>query len=87
MPRCSWCGGTTVKGSGSGYSDVKWKVELFMYSKFKAIIFTLAALLIFTTAACTVSAQTLNSPEALKEYLDKQPANTPDRPIRVSYGS
>jgi hypothetical protein len=28
--------------------------------------------------------QTLNSPEALKEYLDKQPANSPDKPIRVS---
>jgi hypothetical protein len=28
--------------------------------------------------------KTLNSPEALKEYLDKQPANSPDKPIKVS---
>ena len=58
-----------------------------MNSKFKATIFTLAAALVFLTAACTASAQTLNSPEALKEYLDKQPANTPDKPIRVSMGA
>jgi hypothetical protein len=31
--------------------------------------------------------KTLNSPEALKEYLDKQPANSPDKPIKVSMGT
>jgi len=28
--------------------------------------------------------KSFNSPEALKEYLDSQPANTPDKPIKVS---
>jgi len=55
-----------------------------MNSKFKIIIFTLVALVAFSMAACTASAQTINSPEALKEYLDKQPSNTPDKPIRIS---
>jgi len=58
-----------------------------MNSKFKTIFFTLVSLLVFLVAACPASAQTLNSPEALKEYLDKQPANTPDKPIMVSMGA
>jgi hypothetical protein len=39
-----------------------------------------------TVIACNKSGggKTLNSPEALKEYLDKQPANSPDNPIKVS---
>jgi len=43
--------------------------------------------LIFTLAiysVCTAQAQSLTSPEALKQYLDSQPANSPDKPIRVS---
>jgi hypothetical protein len=28
----------------------------------------------------------LNSPEALKKYLDSQPANSPDKPIKISMG-
>jgi hypothetical protein len=28
--------------------------------------------------------KSLNSPEALKEFLDSQPANSPDKPIKVS---
>jgi len=31
--------------------------------------------------------KTINSPEALKEYLDSQPANSPDKPIKVSMGA
>jgi len=54
-----------------------------MKNKFK-IITTFAMLLVFLVAACTARAQTLNSAEALKEYLDKQPANSPDKPIKVT---
>jgi len=56
-----------------------------MNSKFKAIIFTLAVAIFFSATGCTGgNGQTLNSAEALKEYLDKQPANSPDKPIRVT---
>jgi len=56
-----------------------------MNSKFKAIIFTIAVAVFFSATGCTGSnGQTLNSAEALKEYLDKQPANSPDKPIRVT---
>jgi len=58
-----------------------------MINKSKALIITLATILFFSVAACKASAQTLNSPEALKEYLDKQPANSPNKPIRVSMGA
>jgi len=54
-----------------------------MKSKFKAIIFTLTMVVFFSVAACG-NGQTLNSAEALKEYLDKQPANSPDKPIKVT---
>jgi hypothetical protein len=44
--------------------------------------------MIFTMSAASCSGQsggqTINSPEALKTYLDRQPANSPDKPIRVS---
>ena len=36
------------------------------------------------TACTKAGAQTLNSHEALKQYLDNQPANSPDKPIRVN---
>ena len=35
-------------------------------------------------AAGTASVQSFNSAEALKEYLDRQPANSRDKPIRVT---
>jgi formylglycine-generating enzyme required for sulfatase activity len=38
--------------------------------------------------ACSGSGgKTLTSAEALKEYLDKQPANSPDKPIKVTMGA
>jgi len=52
----------------------------------------IAFMAVFTLSAATCSGQsggsgkTLNSPEALKEYLDSQPANSPDKPIKVSMG-
>jgi hypothetical protein len=56
-----------------------------MNSRFKAIIFILAMVFVLFATACTVSGgKSLNSAEALKEYLDKQPANSPDKPIRVT---
>jgi predicted small secreted protein len=57
-------------------------------------IIALVAIMGFTFAACSkkdggsANAQsggkTLNNAEELKEYLDKQPANGPDNPIKVS---
>jgi len=57
----------------------------------------LAFVLIFTLTAATCSGKssgsssgggkTLNSAEALKEYLDSQPANGLDKPIKVSMGA
>jgi hypothetical protein len=38
----------------------------------------------FSLISCTASVQTINSAEDLKAYLDKQPANTSDNPIRVT---
>jgi len=38
-------------------------------------------------APSTAKAQTFNSAGELKQYLDKQPANGPDKPIRVSMGA
>jgi len=35
-------------------------------------------------AVSTAAAQSFNSAEALKEYLDRQPANSPDKPIKVT---
>jgi len=63
-----------------------------------ALIFALAAAFAFSTAACTGkgsggsssesknkdNGKELNSAEALKEYLDSQPANSPDKPIKVT---
>jgi len=45
-------------------------------------ILTIIAVFIFSTVACF--GQTINSPEALKAYLDSQPINGPEKPIRVN---
>jgi len=58
-----------------------------MSNKSKAIIFTLAAVTAFTMIACNKSGsggKSFNSAEELKAYLDKQPANGPDKPINVT---
>jgi hypothetical protein len=50
-----------------------------------------ALALVFIVSATSCNAQsagrTINSATALKEYLDSQSANTPDKPIRVSMGA
>jgi len=41
--------------------------------------------LFFSVVACKGSGgKSINSAEDLKAYLDKQPANTPDKPIKVT---
>jgi len=58
-------------------------------------IFTkfLIALTVFILTATTCFSQsgsggkTINSAKALEEYLDSQPANSPDKPIKVSMGA
>ena len=56
-----------------------------MNNKFKVITITIAAVIFLSAATCTgTGGKSLNSAEALKEYLDKQPANTPDKPIKVT---
>jgi hypothetical protein len=55
--------------------------------KNKKMILGIAIIMVigFTMTACLGGGgKSLNSPEALKEYLDKQPANSPDKPIKVS---
>ena len=48
-------------------------------------IIAVMAVFIFSASICF--GQSLNSPEALKKYLDGQPANSPDKPISVSMGA
>ena len=55
-----------------------------MRKTFRFTYFTIALVLFLSTGACTAGAQTINSAEALKEYLDKQPANSPDKPIKIT---
>jgi len=43
---------------------------------------TLTVIFIFSAAVCF--SQTFNSPETLKSYLDKQPANSQTKPIKVT---
>jgi len=60
--------------------------------KNKLMIIAIIAVIGFTMIACNKSGgssiggggKSLNSPEALKEYLDSQPANRSDKPIKVS---
>jgi len=59
-----------------------------MKNKIKVFGF-IAIVLIFTLSATSCSGQSgggksLNSAEELKAYLDKQPVNGPDKPIKVS---
>jgi len=58
-----------------------------MNSKVKVIIVALALVTAFSMIACNKGGsggKSINSAEALKAYLDKQPANGPDKPIKVS---
>jgi len=63
-----------------------------MKNKIKVFKFILL-MLIFTISATSCSGQSggggksLNSAEELKKYLDSQPANGPDKPIKVSMGA
>jgi len=62
-----------------------------MKNKIKVFGF-IAIVLIFTLSATSCSGQSgggksLNSAEELKKYLDSQPANGPDKPIKVSMGA
>jgi len=63
-----------------------------MKNKIKVFNF-IAIVLIFTLSATSCSGQnggglkSLNSAEELKKYLDSQPANGPDKPIKVSMGA
>jgi len=63
-----------------------------MKNKLK-VLCIVAFMAVFTLSAATCFIQSggggksLNSAEALKEYLDKQPANSLDKPIRVSMGA
>jgi len=50
-------------------------------------IIALVTVFVFTAATCfgqSGGGKVVNSPEELKAYLDSQPANSPDKPIRVS---
>jgi len=57
-----------------------------MKNTIKVAYFALALVLGFSTAACQDNGggKIVNSAEALKEYLDSQSANSPDKPIKVA---
>ena len=54
-----------------------------MKNIFKVIIVILTFAIFFSTVD-SVYSQTINSLEALEEYLDKQPANSHENPIKIS---
>jgi len=56
-------------------------------SKRTAIAVAIAAVFAFSTTVCfgqSSGGKTINSAEELKAYLDSQPGNSPDKPIRVT---
>jgi len=59
----------------------------------KVPLLIIAFMAVFTFSAATCSGQSggggksINSPEELKKYLDSQPANSPNNPIKVSMGA
>jgi len=57
-----------------------------MKNKKKIFGIVLVTVIVFTAATCfgQSGGRTINSAEDLKKYLDSQPANSPDKPIRVS---
>jgi len=56
-----------------------------MKNTLKVLGLAFVTVLVFSTVSCTGSGgKTLNSAEDLKAYLEKQPANSPDKPIRVN---
>jgi len=58
-----------------------------MKNKIKVLgLIAFVTIIALSTLSCG-GGVTLNSPEALKEYLDKQPANTPDKPLNISMGA
>ena len=69
-------------------------------SIFTAFLFVFTLVFTFSAATCFSQSgksdnsknsggggKSINSAEALKEYLDSQPANSPDKPIKVSMGA
>jgi len=57
-----------------------------MKNKLNFVVFTaLVTVIALSFASCgSGGGKTINSAEALKTYLDKQPANSPDKPIKVT---
>jgi hypothetical protein len=53
-----------------------------MKNAYKLRIIALSLVFAVSAAVCFAQSggRTIRSPEALKEYLDSQPANTPDKP-------
>jgi len=56
-----------------------------MKNLFKVLgIIAILAVIGFSMAACGGGEKSINSADALKTYLDSQPANSPDKPIKVA---
>jgi hypothetical protein len=55
-----------------------------MKTKQSIVYGLLAVILALAFVACPAAAQQINSATELKAYLDKQPANSPDKPIKVA---
>jgi len=57
-----------------------------MKNTFKVVSIVLVVVFTLTAATCFGQSEgkIINSAEALKEYLNSQPANSPDKPIKVT---
>jgi len=58
-----------------------------MKNKGKLGLTVVIAAIVFCFPACGGGGKVVNSAEELKAYLDSQPANSPDKPIKVSMGA
>jgi Tfp pilus assembly protein PilF len=82
-----YCNAWRIINHQSKIKSPKWaykkKEFSIMNSKVKAIV-ALVVALAFSMASCTGGGKSFNSADDLKAYLDKQPVNGPDKPIKVS---
>jgi hypothetical protein len=76
----------TLLAKTPAFLYITTKRSINMKNKFKFVSIAFLAIFTFSSATCfgQSSGQTINSPEALKTYLDRQPANGPDKPIKVT---
>jgi hypothetical protein len=68
----------------TGFFKYQWKEFSMKNKRLNGAIVILIMVLLFPSCTGKAGAQTINSATELKAYLDKQPANSPDKPIKVA---